>query len=167
MLNDDAHDDEAAVFHRKFKPVHHEIRALQDKVHLKDGWLIFKSHVYSLEELLRSPHHHKINALTRKIGDDAEHWYKVGEISEVGRGAYYSERANVRDRLNEVEQDIRMRRPTWWEGSRAVIAAFLERVSDNMPDLVRTLLERARLLVSLPKPMRKLLHLAHLKKKNL
>lgn len=160
-------NDEAALFHRKFKSVHAEIRILHDKVHLQDGWWIFKTHVYTLEELLRSPHHHKISAMTRKLGDDAENWYKVGEISEIGRSAYYAGRENIRDRLQEVEETIRTRKPTWWEGARVAIADFLERVASNMPDLVRTLLERAKLLISLPKPMRKILKLSHTKKKNL
>lgn len=149
-------DRDVERFRRKFKTVHHEIDYLKTKVNQKSGFWIFTSHIYTIDELLKSEHHSKIFAITEKIGDDANNWYKAGELSEEGKEAYYSERETVEDRLHQVNLEIETRQPTWWEETKDMLTQFVRKVMKNMPDLEWGLLDK---LVNkfLPSPLKKLL----------
>ena len=147
------------LFERKFRKVHYEIDYLKGKIYRKSGFLFFQSHIYSIDALLQSEHHAKIYAITEKIGDDAENWYRSGELSETGREAYYRERGEVDDKLHQVNLEIQNREPTWWESVREPFTKFIRIVMNNMPDLVRTMLDRVANSLKLPSPIRKILKL--------
>ncbi len=66
----------------KFRPVFRELKALNKKIDKKDGW-IFIEHKYTIEELLDSKHHAKIDSYTAKIGDDILQWYNAGKLSNI------------------------------------------------------------------------------------
>jgi len=146
-------------FERKFRKVHYEIDYLKNKIYRKTGFLFFKSHIYSIEELLQSEHHSKIYAITEKIGDDAENWYRSGNLSEEGRSAYYRERDEVDHKLHQVNLEIQNREPTWWESVKDPFTKFVRVIMNNMPDLVRTMLDRVANSLKLPSPLRKILRL--------
>lgn len=118
---------------RKFRRVYKEIDRLQSKVTEKSGFLFFKSHVYTIKELLDSPHHHKIFAITEKIGDDAQNWYRAGRLREDEERQYYVERENVDRRLRAINISIQRRRPTWWEVVKEPFTQFVEVVLHNLP----------------------------------
>lgn len=149
-------DHDVERFRRKFKTVHYEIDYLKAKINQKSGFWIFKSHVYTIDELLASEHHAKIYAITEKIGDDAKNWHKAGELSGVARDAYYNERETVEDRLHQVNLEIQTRQPTWWEETKDAFTQFVRKVINNMPDLGWRLLDK---LINklLPSPIKKLL----------
>ena len=150
---------DSILFERKFRKVHYEIDYLKGKIDRKTGFLFFKTHVYSIDELLQSEHHAKIYSLTEKIGDDAENWYRSGELSEAGREAYYQERSEIDHKLHQVNLEIQNREPTWWESVREPFTKFIRIVMNNMPDLVRTMLDRVANSLKLPSPIRKILRL--------
>lgn len=159
--------NDSILFERKFRKVHYEIDYLQGKIYRKTGFLFFKSHVYSIDELLQSEHHSKIYAITEKIGDDAENWYRAGELSEAGREAYYQEREQVDHKLHQVNLEIQNREPTWWESVREPFTRFVRIVMNNMPDLVRTMLDRVANTLKLPSPIRKILRLPNAQSKEM
>lgn len=149
-------------FSRKFKKVHDEIDYLEAKIHKKKGVLFFKSHVYSVEELLKSEHHAKIYSITGKIGDDVTNWYKAGNMSSEEVKAYRDERDDVDERLHEVNLEIQNREPTWWEEIKEPFTEFYYVVMRNLPDLIPTLLGKLLDRIGLPSPLRKILHLPQL-----
>ena len=118
---------------KKFTKVHLEIERLDGKVNEKSGFLFFKSHVYTIKELLDSPHHQKIFAITEKIGDDVESWYKAGRLSKSEEETYYAERDSVDDELHRVNASIEEREPTWWEVIKGPFTEFVEIILDNLP----------------------------------
>jgi hypothetical protein len=128
------------IITRKFNFVFKELDYIAQKVHRKQGFLFFKSHVYTIEQLLASPHHQRIYALTEKIGDDTYNWHKRGQLSRAGRDTYYSLREDAENQLHAINQDIIDREPTWWEKSKGAFTKFIELVLDNLPDLVFKLL---------------------------
>jgi hypothetical protein len=152
-------------FERKFKTVHYEIDYLEAKVYQKTGW-IFQSHIYSIEELLKSEHHSKIYAITEKIGDDAENWYKCGQLSDFERDSYYTERNIVEEKLHRVNLKIQKREPTWWESVREPFSRFVRIIMNNMPDLARTMLDNVVNRLNLPSPLRKILRLPNMSSKD-
>ncbi len=118
---------------KKFAKVHLEIEHLDSKVKEKSGFLFFKSHVHTIKELLDSPHHQKIYAITEKIGDDVESWYKSGRLSKSEEETYFIERDSVDDELHRVNLSIEEREPTWWEVIKQPFTEFVEIVLDNLP----------------------------------
>jgi hypothetical protein len=125
----------------KFIKVYGEIDIIEIKTAKKTGFLFFKSHVYTINDLLNSEHHQKINSITEKIGDDIQGWFNLGKLDKEEEESYYTERINVDEALRKINKNIAMREPTWWEEVREPFHQFVEKISDNMPDeLKRTLL---------------------------
>ena len=118
----------------KFKKVYLEIDKIESKIFRKEGFLFFKSHVFSIEELLNSPEHQKIESITKKIGDDTLIWSKLGRLSQDEEEAYYDEKDKVDDELKRLNRKISEREPTWWEEVKTPLIKFVEIIASNLPD---------------------------------
>jgi hypothetical protein len=129
-------DNHRSILARKFRKAFREIDYIKAKIHKKQGFLFFKNHVYSVEELLNSEHHGKIYSITEKIGDDAANWYKRGQLGSAGKELYEEKRDEIEVELHQVNLEIMNRQPTWWEEVKGVFTRFVEMVMDNMPDLI-------------------------------
>jgi len=123
-----------SIIERKFRRVYKEIDTLKRKVGQKSGFLFFRSHVYTITELLSSPHHQKIFSITEKIGDDAQNWYRAGRLSKQEEKQYYQERDNVDQRLRNINISIQKRQPTWWEVVKEPFSQFVEVILHNLPE---------------------------------
>lgn len=133
------------LFKKKFRKVSYELDYLENEIHQTKG-IFFKNHIFSQDELLHSPHHKKIDSITKKIGDDASNWYARGSLSEQGMEAYDNKREDVYDRLHHMNILISNRQPTWWENIKGELNNFAIKISKNMPRLTRILIESAKLL---------------------
>jgi len=120
----------------KFRPVFREIQSLDRKIYKKKGW-IFRRHVHTVEELLNSEHHRKIDSYTNKIGDDIQHWFDAGKLSDVEYEIYLLKREEVEDELDHIHTKIEEREPTWWEEVKDVMQTFVIKVMYNMPEKFR------------------------------
>jgi hypothetical protein len=138
MLNQKAHWEE--LFARKFRPVFREIEYIKNKIHLKEGFFIFKSHIYSVNELLESEHHAKINSIAEKIGDDFMNWDKRGEISVKGKKIYVDKRFETEEELHRLNLEIQTRQRTWWEETSQALIMFVKVVMKKLPIPVLTFL---------------------------
>lgn len=152
-------------FSKKFRKVYYEIDYLKSKIYKKTGFFIFKSHTYSVEDLLKSEHFERVYSITEKIGSDAQNWYRTGNLSDPEKNSYEEERDNVDHKLHMVRLEIQDREPTWWESICDSFGSFVDMVMKNMPKLVRTLLDKAINKIGLPSPIRKVLGLAYSPKK--
>ncbi len=85
----------------KFRPVFREMKSLRRKIHQKEG-IIFVKHVYSIDELLKSSHHQKIDSITKKIGDDMENWYRENKLTNTEEELYYLKRTEIEDELEDI-----------------------------------------------------------------
>ncbi|RLA69661.1 MAG: hypothetical protein DRG30_09955 [Epsilonproteobacteria bacterium] len=121
----------------KFRKVHIELENLERKIYRKSGFLFFKSHIYTIEELMESPHHQKIFSITEKIGDDIENWFDAGKLTPKEESTYHTERDNIDEELHRIEMVIEDREPTWWEEIKGPIIEFNKRVLDNLPEEFR------------------------------
>lgn len=126
----------SASFHRKFRSVHREIDQIRSKIDLKTG-IIFTSHIYSQEELLKSDHHQKIYSICEKIGSDVDNWYNQGKLNEDEEHEYYEEREEIEDELNNINIQIQQREPTWWESAKGALNNFVAIVMKTMPDKLK------------------------------
>jgi hypothetical protein len=114
-----------------------EIEALEDKIYQKTGFLFFKSHKYSIEDLLNSVHHQRINSITSKIGDDIKNWYNSGKLTPDEEEVYFNERDNVDLKLHEINLEIENREPTWWEKVKEPCERFIRIIMSNLPAELR------------------------------
>ncbi len=76
----------------------------QLQIHQKRGWLIFKTHICTKQELLESKHFSRINSITNKIGDDVENWDKNGQLSLIEAKLYNDCKDNVDDELHKSKK---------------------------------------------------------------
>ena len=120
----------------KFRPVFRELKSLERKIYKKEGW-IFVEHVYTIEKLLDSKHHHKINSYTEKIGDDIQRWFDEGKLGEAEEEYYYLKRNEVEDELEDINGQIEDREPLWWEKVKGVMLKYVVVIMDNMPEELR------------------------------
>ncbi|MGK7872541.1 MAG: hypothetical protein AB4426_04290, partial [Xenococcaceae cyanobacterium] len=143
--------DWSRLFYRKFRPAFREIERLENRIYQQDSLLIFKWHRYTIDELINSEHHYKIDSITRKIGDDATVWYKRGEMPQDGQIIYENKKFDLEEALHKVNLQIERRRPTLWEQATGVFNEFVQRVMHNLPELIRTPLENMVLeIIGLP-----------------
>jgi len=134
-------------FTRFFRPAYREVELLQMKINQQNGLLIFKWHKYTVEELINSEHHNKIESVSRKIGDDVSNLYKRGVIPEEYKETYEEYKNDLLDDLHEVNKQIYARKPTWLESAWETFRNFVEVVRENMPRLVRNLIEQAGVFI--------------------
>ncbi len=123
-----------SVIERKFRRVYKEIDRLDTKIYQKSGFLFFRSHVYTIKELLNSPHHQKIYSFTEKIGDDAQNWYRAGRLSEDEQERYHQNRSKIDRSLRGINISIQKRKPTWWEVVKEPFTQFVEVILHNLPE---------------------------------
>ncbi len=140
-------------FRSKFKNVSREIELLKLKVHQKEGILFFTSHVHSQEELLNSEHHQKIDSVTKKIGDDARNWERLGKLSSYEKYSYEKHENEVQDELHSVNVEIVRRQPTWWENVKGGCEKFIILIMTNLKLDSVLLLKMMKPLLNLPGPI--------------
>lgn len=127
-------DDKIRNIQSKFKIVYRECDFLEDKIFKKEG-IFFNKHTFTIEELMKSEHHNKINAVTNKIGSDISYWEMNGKLLLVEKEAYLDERENLDDILHQINRKIQNREPTLREKISKVAEAFVAKIMNNLPFL--------------------------------
>jgi len=125
-------DDKIRNIQSKFKIVYRECDFLEDKIFKKEG-ILFKTHKFTIEELMRSEHHNKINSVTNKIGSDISYWEMNGKLLPVEKETYLDERENLEDVLHQINRRIQNREPTLWEQISQAIEKFVVKIMSNLP----------------------------------
>lgn len=142
-------DNKIRIIQSKFKIAYRECDYLEDKIFKKDG-VIFKTHRYTITELSDSPHHAKINSVTKKIGSDISYWEMSGKLSDSEKEAYHIERENIDDTLHQLNRNIQNREPTLWEKISRVAEEFITKIMDNLPMLRELLTYAGKMLGKIP-----------------
>lgn len=133
----------------KFKIAYRECDYLEDKIFKKDGFF-FKTHKYTINELMNSPHHSKINAVTKKIGSDISYWEMSGKLLEDEKEAYHIQREAVDDVLHQLNRNIQNREPTLWERISQIAEEFITKIMNNLPLLSELLTYAGKILGKIP-----------------
>ena len=122
-------------FENKFKPASREMEYIRIKSHKKQGFWIFKSHVYELEELLESSHFSRIDSIIEKIGDDVRIWEKRSQLSLADKYIYNDCKGKFDDELHALKREIHERNYTWWENFYKAFDGFIELVIGKLPNV--------------------------------
>lgn len=139
-----------SIFSQKFSIAEREISRLKSKVNLKRKGFIFWKHVYSIEELVNSPHHRKIYAVCEKIGDDVMQWQKTGNLSDDELNAYQAGRDRIQRKYRRVNKEIEEREPTFLEKFLSLLEGFVASVARVLPTL-KKIIKLVRLIAGIPK----------------
>lgn len=107
-------------------------------------------HVYSIEELIDSPHHRKIYSVCEKIGDDVMQWQKTGNLSDDELDAYQAGRGRIQRKLRCVNKEIKEREPTFLEKFLSILEGFVALVAKVLPTITK-IIKLARLIAGIPK----------------
>jgi len=142
-------DNKSRTIQTKFKIAYRECDYLEDKIFKKDG-VVFKTHRYTTSELMNSPHHDKINAVTKKIGSDISYWEMSGKLSHSEKEVYHAERDRIDDTLHQLNRNIQNREPTLWEKISRVAEEFITKIMDNLPMLRELLTYTGKMLGKIP-----------------
>ena len=118
----------------KFRKVYIELESLEREIYRKSGFLFFKSHIHTIEELLDSPHHHKVFSITEKIGDDMKSWFNAGKLTTEEEEIYHFERDKTDDELHRINMNIKDREPTLWEEIKVPFVEFGTMILNNLPE---------------------------------
>jgi RNA polymerase-interacting CarD/CdnL/TRCF family regulator len=89
--------DASRLIDNAYKRMSREIEYIRIKTKQKNGLWIFQTNKYTIEELLKSEHHQKIDSIAEKLGDDVKNWCERKRLSDIEREQYH----NIRDRIDE------------------------------------------------------------------
>jgi hypothetical protein len=116
------------------KAVFREIKYIREKLDQKSiDFLFFKKHKYTLEELLDSPHHKKIDSITNKLGSDIQNWHDRGTLLDDERDFYYRVRDEIDEELHNVNLEILQRKPEFLDRIEIALNEFVKLVMKNLP----------------------------------
>lgn len=133
MLN---YIDYNSIYGNKFRPAYKELQKLQNKIYAQDGFWIFRSHIFSKEALMQSPHLDRVNSITWKIGSDVRIGIQNGGLSPIAQSIYENYRGELNSKIDQVYRAVESRQPTWWEEAKGTIWGVLNSIMYNLPKIV-------------------------------
>ncbi|QIZ72264.1 hypothetical protein [Oxynema aestuarii] len=119
-----------------FDLIFREIAVVQTQINQKNGFWIFQRHIYSQEELLKSPILNKIDAMTQNIGYNLQSWAQYGKLHKETQEFYIKKRDEVSSKLEKTHEMIAQRQPTWWEQSGAFFLGATQHILENLPLMI-------------------------------
>jgi len=119
-----------------FDRIFRECDLIEEKINVIVG-IVFRRHRYSAEDLLDSDHMEKIKSFCGKIKDDIDRWEAVGRLPLRVEMHYNDKAEEVRERVNEISDMVRERRPTFWERIGGFLVGLYRSVVERLPLFVR------------------------------
>jgi hypothetical protein len=98
-----------------FDRIFYECNIIEEKTNAVIGFLFLKRHKYSAEDLLQSDHMEKIKSFCGKIKADIDAWEAAGKLPLRIKMIYNEKVQEVRDRVEELNRNVKERQPTLWE----------------------------------------------------
>jgi hypothetical protein len=95
---------------------------------------IFKRHKYSEEELLT--HMEKIKSFAQKIHDDVACWNMPSGLSQWIKALYNQNTEALQERLSNIMERIRIRRPTVWERIGKIFISFYQFIAEKLLPMI-------------------------------
>lgn len=118
-----------------FAQVYGRIDEMHAAIFAKSGWLIFKTHTHSTDDLLNNPTLEGIRALCGQIDNVVNAWQQSGAADAQLVQFYYDNRILVEQKLSSLRAEIIARKPTFWEQILHTLAHLLQIVRKLLPAL--------------------------------
>ncbi len=124
-----------------FVQVNGKIDEMHAAIFATSGWLIFKTHTHSTEDLLsNNPTLEGIRSLLGQIDNVVQGWMQNGTADAGLAQFYYDSRILVEQRLSGLRAEIIARKPTFWEAILHTIGHLLQLARKLLPALPAMLL---------------------------
>lgn len=123
-----------------FKKVALEIQRIKATIHEKQGFWIFKTHVYSKETLFNELHHGNILKILDNIDNLAVVWNRHSVLTSDGIKFFQLKHDEIYSELEELQDEIKRRDPTWWEEVGKAFQEFVSFIRANTPQFAIGLL---------------------------
>jgi hypothetical protein len=123
-----------------FRKVALEIRRIRATIHEKQGFWLFKTHVYSKETLSNQLYHGKIRKILDNINALAIMWHGHGVLTPDTIKFFHLKHDEIHSELEKLQDEIQGRDPTWWEEVGGVFKAFVNFIRENKPQFAIYLL---------------------------
>ncbi len=132
---DDGVGEGVAMIDKRFRQVEKRIERIDAKIEQKVGFLFFTTHKFSQQELLQSNEFTQIDMITRDIGQKIRGWrYQLKLTTAISR-RYVEGRMQIDDRMEDLLQHIKHRKPTFWEELLRTVEVVADKLRTNMPPL--------------------------------
>jgi|SRR5580698_7097715 hypothetical protein len=125
-----------------FVQIYGKIDELNAGIFAKHGVFIFKTHVFSQDELLDHPLLDDIRALCGQIDTIVQSWLANQNVDAKLASLYYENRILVEQRLSSLRAEIVARKPTFWEALLHTIEGLIRQVLKFLPALPPALLDK-------------------------
>jgi len=132
-----------------FAQVYGKIDEVRAAIFAKSGWLIFKTHTHSTDELLNNPTLDAIRALLGQIDNTMQQWREANALESATAQFYTDNRVLVEQQLSSLRADIIQRKPTFWEDILHTIGHLLQLVKKFLPALPAILLRSLGIRIDL------------------
>jgi hypothetical protein len=123
-----------------FQKIFAALDFIASHVDTKDGFLMFKTHTHSREELLQLPEFKQVEAVCGQIDDLVQGWLARGNFESERFVYYHDKRLEIESRIGVIKASIMRRKPTFWEGAMQFLREVLSFVTDHMHLLPHNLL---------------------------
>lgn len=125
--------EQKTILRGAFTKIDREIKRIRWMIYEQKGFWIFKSHVYSKETLFNELHYGKII----KILDNVDHltmtWNRHGILTRDGIDFLNLKRDEITTELENIQNEIARRDPTWWEQIYSIFIDFTNFVRNHIP----------------------------------
>jgi hypothetical protein len=125
-----------------FAQIYGKIDELHAAVFAQSGFMLFKTHNYTAEELLGHPLLESIHALCGQIDNVVQSWQANGAADADTVKLYYDNRILTEQRLSSLRAEIVARKPTAWEALLQTFEHLMSKALKLLPLLPAMLLER-------------------------
>lgn len=121
-----------------FGKIEREVEALEKDIDIKQGFLWFKKHRYTQEELLNSKRVTYINSVMANLENHAKGLAKSNRISSNVTWEYNEQRKATEKHIKAIIRKIEERDPTKFDRYTSKIKSFLESLINRFPVVGRS-----------------------------
>lgn len=127
-----------------FDKIEKEVNVIEGNIYVKEGFLWFKKHKYSKNDLLNSKNRAKIESWKVKLQEQVESQAKKDKISGNAVLKYLHRKKEAEQKINEVIQKIKERVPTRFDKLIASVNDFFTDLIESFPVLGKLLPDEGR-----------------------
>jgi hypothetical protein len=120
-----------------FDKISRELDSLEQKATAMCGFLFFRRHKFSAEDLMDSDQMERIKSIAGKIKDDVRRWEAAKKLQFRVKDFYNEKAAETQERVNNLNQMIQTRHPTLWERVGGFFRNLYRAIVERLPLFIR------------------------------
>ena len=115
-----------------------QISLIKVELNQKQG-IFFRTHKYTVEEILKSDSLGKLYSIAEKISDDVMSWNQQGKVLPEDIESYIEFENDLQSKIDILLKQIQERKKTVWEQIKGPINEFFDIFWSVLPGYIKTL----------------------------